>query len=309
MSLSLNLPRLTTEKRNQKTYDLDILEIKQALKIMNEEDQKVADAVKDMLPQIEVAIKEIVRRMKSGGRLLYLGAGTSGRLGILDAVECKPTFGVDDNMVKGIIAGGHNAMFHASEGSEDDEKQGKADLKEQGISSKDILLGIAASGRTPYVLGALKEANREGAYTISLTCNQNSVISEYAQCAIEVVVGPEILTGSTRLKSATAQKMVLNMISTISMVQLGKVYQNLMVDVDVINSKLQQRAIQIIMEATNTSYEKAKEVMNLSGNNVKCAIVMIEARCTLQEAILAIQLADEFTDKAITIAKNHSNES
>ncbi|MBW7452585.1 N-acetylmuramic acid 6-phosphate etherase, partial [Paenibacillus sepulcri] len=223
------LQHLVTEQRNERTLDLSELSIKEIIHIMNDEDGKVAEAVRQALPEIEAVIARIVQALEQGGRLVYIGAGTSGRLGVLDASEIPPTFGVDPQTVEALIAGGEGAFVTAVEGAEDDEHQGALDLESRQLNAKDILVGLAASGRTPYVKGALQYARQIGAFTAAVACNRNSILGKYADIAIEVEVGPEVLTGSTRLKAATAQKMILNMLTTTAMIKRGKVYQNLMI--------------------------------------------------------------------------------
>jgi N-acetylmuramic acid 6-phosphate etherase len=279
-----NLELLTTELRNEHSMHLDQLAPKDILRIMNEEDQKVALAVKEVLADVETAVNCTVDSFKKGGRLIYIGAGTSGRLGVLDAVECPPTFSTDPEMVQGILAGGETAFDFAIEGAEDRADLGISDLKEIGLTEKDTVIGIAASGRTPYVIGALQYARSIGAKTVALSCNKNAAISKEADHCIEVVVGPEVLTGSTRLKAATAQKMILNMISTTSLVLMGKAYENLMVDVHVSNQKLKERAITTIRKITDASYESALSALEEADLQVKTAIVMIKAGVAKQEA-------------------------
>lgn len=268
-------PNWTTEQRNPASMQLDQLSVRQALHLFNQEDHKVAEAIQTALPQIEEAVDLIVDSFEKGGRLIYMGAGTSGRLGILDASECPPTFGVDPGMVVGLIAGGLSAITQALEGAEDDFTQGKEDLSTIDLSQKDTVVGLAASGRTPYVLGGLEYARRVGAHTVAIACNQDSKIGAAADIAIEAVVGPEVLTGSTRLKAGTAQKLILNMLSTVSMVQIGKVYQNLMVDVQATNEKLRQRAVKIVMAAAEVDETLAKAKLAESEGDVKTAIVML----------------------------------
>jgi len=293
------LDKLVTETRNERTMNLDDMSIIEVLQVMNEEDSKVPQAIKSQLPKIEQAIKLVIQSFRKGGRLIYVGAGTSGRLGILDAVECQPTFGTDFDMVRGLIAGGTEAFTTAVEGAEDDRIQGAKDLGEIQLSPLDTVIGIAASGRTPYVIGALQHAKQIGASTASLACNQDAEISKYADVSIEVVSGPEILTGSTRLKAGTAQKLVLNMISTCSMIGIGKVYKNLMVDVQPTNQKLVERSKLIIMQATDASYEEAAQVYEQANGNVKAAIVMVLTQCTYEEALERLKMADGFVGKAI----------
>ncbi|ELK47923.1 N-acetylmuramic acid 6-phosphate etherase [Bacillus sp. SB49] len=279
-----SLASLTTEQRNERTRELDRMTTAEILTVMNDEDQKVASAVRQVLPQITKAVDRIAEALKRGGRLFYVGAGTSGRLGVLDASECPPTFQVDYDMVQAVMAGGGEAFLKAKENSEDDERQGEEDLQKKKVSPMDVVVGITASGRTPYPIGALKEARRIGAFTVSLSCNEASEISTFADCPIEVIVGPEVLTGSTRLKSASAHKMVLNMLSTVSMVKLGKVYENLMVDVHASNHKLRERAKSILMESTKTKYEEAESALEQADMQVKPAILMLLKSVSYEEA-------------------------
>lgn len=270
-----NLESLTTETRNPKTMHLDQMSIMDILQTMNEEDRKVPLAIEEALPQIECVVEQIIQAFQKKGRLIYMGAGTSGRLGVLDAAECVPTFGTDPEMVQGLIAGGMKAMTVAVEGAEDSVALGRNDLVAIGLTENDIVIGIAASGRTPYVIGGLNYANEVGATTATVACNLNAAISRHATYPIEVEVGPEVLTGSTRLKAGTAQKLVLNMLSTVAMIGIGKVYNNLMVDVRPTNEKLVERAKRIIMQATDCSYEMAETAFVTADENVKLAIVMI----------------------------------
>ena len=260
------------------------MSVSTALEKMNKEDKKVAEAVEKALPMIEPVIEKTIESFNHGGRLIYLGAGTSGRLGVLDAAECVPTFGVEASMVVGLIAGGEKAMTLAVEGAEDDLELGKQDLIDLQLTKNDMVIGIAASGRTPYVIGALDYAKSIGAHTGSLACNMNAEISQHAEFPIEVDCGAEFLTGSTRLKSGTAQKLILNMISTIAMIGIGKVYNNLMVDVRPTNEKLVERSKRIIMEATDCDYETAEKNFIQAGEDVKLAIVMILTNSAKDEA-------------------------
>ncbi|MGJ9457670.1 N-acetylmuramic acid 6-phosphate etherase [Oceanobacillus sp. CF4.6] len=303
----MELTNLTTEQRNQNSTNLDQMSTYEMLKLMNEEDKKVAEAVEMVLPKVEVAVERIVTALSKGGRLFYVGAGTSGRLGVMDASECPPTFMSPPEMVQTVMAGGNNAFFQAIEGSEDHEAQGEADLKSRKLSKQDVVIGITASGRTPYPIGALKFARKMGAYAISLSCNKDSLISRYADCEIEVVVGPEVLTGSTRMKAATSHKMILNMISTTTMVKLGKVYENLMVDVHASNYKLKERAKQNIIEITNVSYDIAEDVLKQTNHEVKPAIVMIKAGVTLEEAKEALSASNGYARTAIESFKGKLN--
>lgn len=294
-----NLELLTTESRNEETMQIDTACPLDILRIMNEQDQLVALAVKEVLPDIEAAVQFVFQSFKNGGRLIYLGAGTSGRLGVLDAVECPPTFSTEPEMVVGLMAGGEGAFLKAVEGAEDDPELGVNDLKQLELTENDTVIGIAASGRTPYVIGALRYARSIGAKTVALSCNKNAAISKEADQAIEVIVGPEVLTGSTRLKSGTAHKMILNMISTSSMILIGKAYENLMVDVKVSNLKLKERAIGIIRKITGVSYEVGLEALEKSDLQVKTAIVMIMTETTKQEAEKLLAAANGYVKIAI----------
>jgi len=298
-----NLELLTTESRNEYTMQIDTASPLEILRIMNEQDQLVALAVNDVLADVEAAVQFVVESFKNGGRLIYVGAGTSGRLGVLDAVECPPTFSTDPEMVQGLIAGGESAFLKAVEGAEDQPDFGVNDLKEIGLTKDDTVIGIAASGRTPYVIGALRYARSIGAKTVALSCNKNAAISKEADQAIEVIVGPEVLTGSTRLKSGTAHKMILNMISTSSMILLGKAYENLMVDVHVSNQKLKERAIGIIRKITGVSYQQASETLEASDLQVKTAIVMIKTNTTKPKAEQLLIEANGYVKKAIQNVK------
>lgn len=271
----MNLDKLTTETRNTQTMNLDELSASEVMTLMNQEDQKVAIAVEKELPMITKVVETITESFSKGGRLIYMGAGTSGRLGVLDAAECVPTFSVDPSMVQGLIAGGMKAMTVAVEGAEDSKTLGAEDLEAIQLNDTDVVVGIAASGRTPYVIGGLEYAASVGATTATISCNKNAEISQFAQMPIEVDAGPEILTGSTRLKAGTAQKLILNMLSTGAMIGSGKVYQNLMVDVKSSNKKLEERSKRIIMQATECTYEKASETFEAADHQVKLAIVMI----------------------------------
>ena len=294
-----NLELLTTESRNEHSMQIDTANPMDILRIMNEQDQLVALAVKEVLPDVEAAVQFVFESFQKGGRLIYLGAGTSGRLGVLDAVECPPTFSTDPEMVQGLMAGGEGAFLKAVEGAEDDPELGVSDLQSLGLTKNDTVIGIAASGRTPYVIGALRYARSIGAKTVALSCNKNAAISKEADQPIEVIVGPEVLTGSTRLKSGTAHKMILNMISTSSMILLGKAYDNLMVDVHVSNQKLKERAIGIIRKITGVSYEMASEALEKADLQVKTAIVMIKTNTTKQEAEQLLVEANGYVKTAI----------
>jgi len=274
-NLLQTLSTLITEQRNPNSIHVDSLSALEIVRLMNEEDKQVPLAIEKCLPQIAQAVECIVDAFQQGGRLVYIGAGTSGRLGVLDASECPPTFGVSPEMVKGIIAGGERALRHPIEGAEDSKAQAVVDLQTIQFSSKDILVGIAASGRTPYVIGALEYAKSLGSVTVSIASNPNSAMTNIVDIAIDTVVGPEVLTGSSRLKSGTAQKLVLNMLTTASMILMGKCYQNLMVDVQASNEKLKARAIRIVMQATDCDKTLAEETLKQANQNAKLAIMMI----------------------------------
>ena len=274
-NLLQTLSTLITEQRNPNSMHVDSLSALEIVQLMNEEDKQVPLAIEKCLPQIAQAVERIVAAFQKGGRLVYIGAGTSGRLGVLDASECPPTFGVSPEMVKGIIAGGERALRHPIEGAEDSKAQSVIDLQTIQFSSKDVLVGIAASGRTPYVIGALEYAKSLGSVTVSIASNPNSAMANIVDIAIDTVVGPEVLTGSSRLKSGTAQKLVLNMLTTASMILMGKCYQNLMVDVQASNEKLKARAIRIVMQATDCDKALAEETLKQADQNAKLAIMMI----------------------------------
>lgn len=295
----LNLSKLTTESRNQNTLNIDKVSTLEMVKMINEEDKKVANAIEIELPQIAEAIDGIVERMQKGGRLIYIGAGTSGRLGILDASECPPTYGVSEELVQGLIAGGQEAIFRAKEGAEDSKELAVLDLKDKHLNENDTVVGIAASGRTPYVIGGLEYANEIGALTISVTCNADSQVAKEAKIAISPVVGAEVVTGSTRLKSGTAQKLVLNMLSTGSMIKMGKVYGNLMVDVKATNEKLVERSKKIVCEATGVSFKEAETILNETGFDVKLSIFIILSNLEKEEAKVILEMNNGYIAKAL----------
>ena len=280
----VDLKKLMTENRNEKSMNLDRMSPLEIVTLMNEEDEYAVHAVREVIPEIVTAVKWTTEALQNGGRIIYMGAGTSGRLGVLDAAECRPTFGVSDDLIIGLIAGGEKAILKAVEGAEDSKTLGQEDLMELHLCDKDIVIGIAASGRTPYVIHALRYAKTIGAKTIVITCNKNSEMSKVAELAIEPATGAEVLTGSTRLKAGSAQKMILNMISTASMVGIGKVYQNLMVDVMQSNEKLVTRAENIVIDATGCDKATAKEKISEADGSVKLAITMILLNCDLEQA-------------------------
>lgn len=297
--MSVEINQLTTEKRNPNTMHLDQMSVGQVLEEMNKEDRKVPEVIAEALGQIEAAVETIIQSFNAGGRLIYFGAGTSGRLGVLDAAECVPTFGVSPDLVVGLIAGGDKAMVEAVEGAEDSLTLAEEDFKKLKLNANDTVVGIAASGRTPYVIGGLQYAQSIGAKTVSIACNQQAKISGFAQIPIEVDCGPEVLTGSTRLKAGTAQKLILNMLSTVSMIGIGKVYQNLMVDVQATNEKLEERSKRIIMAATECSYEEAACYFEAANHKVKVAIVMILTNLDATEASRKINAANGFVNQVL----------
>ena len=297
--MSLNLKNMSTETRNQNTMNLDIMTPLEVVTVMNQEDARVPEAIKPALPNIAQCVTWAISSIEAGGRIIYMGAGTSGRLGVLDAVECPPTFGVAPEVVVGLIAGGEKAFVKAVEGAEDSRELGRQDLVDINLEARDIVIGIAASGRTPYVLGGLAYAKEVGCHTVGISCNPGSAVGAAAELAIEVVPGPECLTGSTRLKSGTCQKLILNMISTATMVGCGKAYQNLMVDVMQTNEKLVVRAQNIVMEATGCDRETAAEKIGIAGGNAKTAITMILADCGLEEARARLEKAKGHVREAI----------
>jgi len=293
------LEKLTTEQRNPATEHIDELPTLDMVALMNAEDKKVAEAVEKILPQIAHAIDLIAEKLQKGGHLFYMGAGTSGRLGILDAVECPPTYGTDYELVQGLIAGGATAIFQAKEGAEDDPALGRADLEEAGFAAKDVLVGIAASGRTPYVKGGLAYAKELGATAIALACAEQAEIAELSDLALLPVTGPEVVTGSTRMKAGTAQKMVLNMLSTGTMVKLGKVYGNLMVDVKATNEKLAERALRIVMAAAGCQRKEAEAALRRAGGQAKLAILIALTGCSPAEGRLQLGMAQGHLAKAL----------
>lgn len=282
---------MLTEQRNPRSANIDQLSAFHIVQLMNAEDAAVAAAVREALPAIAEAVETIAARLRQGGRLIYVGAGTSGRLAVLDAVECVPTFSTDPGLVQGLIAGGMKALTQAVEGAEDDREAGRRDLLALGLTDQDVVVGIAASGRTPYVVAALEAANERGAATIGVSCNAPALVLDAAQIKIAALVGPEVVTGSTRLKAGTAQKMILNMLSTASMILLGKVYGNLMVDVKVTNRKLADRARRIVMEVTGVEADEAARLLALANNEVKTAIVIGLLDITPDEARARLKAA------------------
>ena len=299
-----NLGKLKTETIDPRYSQIDFLSTSELLKLMNENDQSVSAAVAKVLPQIEHAILEITKRMSQGGRLIYVGAGTSGRLGVLDASECIPTFSIPDGVVIGLIAGGDAALRKGIEGAEDVREASVAELKDLKLSDLDTVVGIAASGRTPYAIGAMEYAQSIGALSVALTCNPNSEMSKYADVAIEVDTGPEILAGSTRMKAGTAQKLVLNMLSTVTMINLGKTFGNLMVDLQVSNIKLRDRAIRIIQAATQADAQAAEEALVAANNEVKVAIVMLLLQVTPKAARESLIAANSRIREAVKGSQN-----
>ncbi|MDO6706915.1 N-acetylmuramic acid 6-phosphate etherase [Photobacterium sp. 1_MG-2023] len=301
--MKIDLNAMITESRNPASQAIDSLSTLDMLKVINEEDKKVALAVECILPQVAEAVDAIASAFLRGGRLIYTGAGTSGRLGILDASECPPTFGSDPSQVVGLIAGGQEAIFRAVENAEDNQRLGEEDLKRLNFSANDVLIGIAASGRTPYVIGAMTYAKSIGATVGCISCNPDSVMSQLADIAMTPVVGPEVVTGSSRMKAGTAQKFVLNMLTTGAMIRTGKVYGNLMVDVEATNAKLVERQKNIVTAATGASREAAESALNACGGHCKTAIVMILTGSNAQEAQALLVSSNGFTRQAIQNAE------
>jgi len=297
------LKTITTEGQNPDTLDIDLLDAIGVLEKINNEDQKVASIVKLILPEIAKAVDKIVDAFAKGGRLIYIGAGTSGRLGVLDAVECPPTFSVSDKQVLGIIAGGDKAIKKAVEGAEDNEALAVEDLKAVKLVAKDVLVGIAASGRTPYVLSAMHYGKTIGATVVGLSCSYNDKFAQANDINLCAVVGAEALTGSTRMKSGTAQKLILNMLTTASMIRSGKTYRNLMIDVSASNEKLYARAIRIVMQATECNYHQAKKALNIADNNTKLATLMVLTGLEVAAAKASLLQNKGFLRKAIEQAE------
>ncbi len=296
----MNLKHLTTETRNPESIHIDSVNTATMVKMMNTEDKKVATAVEKVLPKIAQAIEKASERFIDGGRLIYCGAGTSGRLGTLDAIELTPTYGIPVERAFGIIAGKKEAMFHAVEGAEDSKELAIEDLQEVNVTDKDIVIAIAASGRTPYAISAIEYGNKVGALTISVTCNGRNEMEKLSDIAISPIVGPEVITGSTRMKAGTAQKMILNMLSTGIMIRAGKVYENLMIHMQPTNEKLIERSIGIIQEVTGAPYEKAKEYLQKADKNVGVAIVMLKMNISKESAIEAL---NQYNGRVVDVLK------
>ena len=297
--MQIDLSQMITEGRTPASQNIDELSTEAMLRVINDEDKKVALAVEAIVPQIAQVVDAITSAFSKGGRLIYCGAGTSGRLGILDASECPPTFGTPRSQVVGLIAGGHTAILQAVENAEDNVEQGAQDLKDIDFNANDVLVGIAASGRTPYVLGALAYAKQQGAFSAALTCNPNSPMSQAADVALTPVVGPEVVTGSSRMKAGTAQKLVLNMLTTGAMIRSGKVYGNLMVDVEATNQKLVQRQINIVKQATDCDDATAQQALNACQGHCKTAIVMVLAGLDASEAKALLKQNSGFIRNAL----------
>ena len=294
---------LITEQRNPATMDIDTKSIPEILRLINNEDKKVPFAVEKEIPYIAKAVEIVVDALKNGGRLIYIGAGTSGRLGVLDAAECPPTYGTPPEMIQGIIAGGYEALVVAQEGSEDRREDAARDLKARNLSAKDVVCGIAASRRTPYVVAGIEYARSIGARTLYITCTPREEMNLEVDVAICPVVGPEVIMGSTRMKAGTAQKLVLNMITTTTMIRMGKVYENMMVDLQMNSQKLEERSKRTLMIITGISYEEAEKVLYEAGGHVKTAIVMLRGGVNRELAEEALRRADGFVRQAIEIAK------
>jgi N-acetylmuramic acid 6-phosphate etherase len=300
-------PTFITEMRNKDSEDLHKFSTFEIIQLMNGEDKKVAACVEKALPQIKIAIDAVVEALENGGRLFYIGAGTSGRLGVLDASECPPTFGVSHHLVNGIIAGGEKAVRFPIENAEDDYQEGRA-MIEKMVNQNDILIGIASSGSTPYVLGAVGKANEKNISTVGISCNVSSPLTKLAKFPIEIPVGPEIVTGSTRLKAGTAQKMVLNMISTASMIKLGKVYKNLMVNVQATNEKLRQRSTSIIQELTGVEEKVAKEMERKANGDTRTAILMTMFSVDYEKAVAVLDETRGHFPKAVEVLQKQTGE-
>jgi N-acetylmuramic acid 6-phosphate etherase len=290
-----------TEQSNERTANIGSLPVSDVLRLMNDEDKLVAPAVERALPDVALAVGNIVERLQNGGRLFYIGTGTSGRLGVLDASECPPTFGVSPELIQGVIAGGYEALYKAVESSEDDRSAGGRDLTARGVTARDAVVGIAASGRTPYTIGAVKFARGLGAFTAAVTCVPGSAITTAAEVAIVAAVGPEVLTGSTRLKAGTAQKMVLNMISTATLIRLGYVSGNRMSNVQTRNSKLHDRAIRILMAESNLDEATVRALLDQAGGDLPATLVMSRTGCTADEAKAALRDSDGVIDRALAM--------
>ena len=298
--LFAEIAKLSTEQRNPRSMDIDARSTVEILQIINEDDKLVPLAVEKEIPYIAKAVDKIVDALKKGGRLLYFGAGTSGRLGVVDASECPPTFGTPYGMIEGFMAGGKEAMYRAQEGAEDHENNGAADVLKANVSNVDVVCGIAASRRTPYVIGAVKKAKELGATTLFITCTPRDTFNiESVDIPICPFVGPEVVMGSTRMKSGTAQKLVLNMLTTASMIRMGKIYENMMIDLQMTNKKLVERSKRIVMTITGLDYEEASEYLEKSNGHVKTALVMIRASVTAEEAQERLRKSSGFVRKAI----------
>lgn len=304
--MDTNFSILATEQVNEKTVNIDIMSTREMLELINDEDNEVPHAVRSEIPNISKAVDIITAQIKRGGRLFYIGSGTSGRIGILDASECPPTFGTDPELVQGVIAGGSEAILRAVEGVEDDEELGRRIIGDRNISERDVIVGITASGRTPFVLGAVREAKKAGAVTVGISNCNESQIQQEADIAITPVVGPEVIMGSTRMKAGTSQKLILNMITTSVMIKLGKVYRNLMVDLQPGNEKLIDRAIRIIVNVTDLSHAKAREYLQESGFNAKTAIVMVKTKLGREAAERLLAVGDGVVAQAIKLHEGAS---
>ena len=302
----MNISKLNTEQQNPKTLNIDLMTTEDIITVINQEDTLVPNVIARQVPVIAEVVDRIIAAFKQGGRLIYVGAGTSGRLGIIDASECPPTFGTDPGLIVGVIAGGKEAMTEAIEGVEDDTQQGKADMEDISVSANDIVIGIAASGRTPYTIGALENAKQLGALTVSIVCSKDSEMEKISDYTIAAVVGPEVITGSTRMKAGTAQKLILNMLTTASMVKMGKVYGNLMVDVQMTNEKLHSRAANIVKMATGASDEEARSAIKEQNYHTKAAILQIITGLQGTEAKSLLEKHDGYLREAISEYYNSS---
>jgi N-acetylmuramic acid 6-phosphate etherase len=301
------LEHLPTEQRNRRSMDIDARSISGILRIINQEDGRVAGAVRREIPHIARAVDLVVEALRQGGRLIYVGAGTSGRLGILDATECPPTYGTDPSAIQGMIAGGKRAVFRSIEGAEDRGQEGRRAIEKKRVTGNDVVCGIAASRRTPFVVAAIQRARELGAKTIYVTTNPRAGFHLDVDVAICPVVGPEVIMGSTRMKSGTAQKLVLNMITTTAMIQLGKVYENMMVDLQIKSRKLEERAKRVVMIVTGVNYERAEKALRAANSHVKAAIVMVKAKVSASEARRRLNRADGFVRAAIAEKRIRTN--
>ncbi len=300
----MNYKELLTEQVNPATRDIDLLGSEEIVRLINEEDKKVAYAVERALPQIGEAVDLIVERLKKGGRLIYVGAGTSGRLGVVDASECPPTYGVEQSLVIGLMAGGKDAVYSALADAEDDEESGKADIRSQEVTERDVVVGISAGGTAPYVCAAVEEAKRQGAATVAISNTKFGRLSDMVDVSVVAEVGAEVIMGSTRMKAGTADKMILNMLSTAAMIRLGKTYRNLMVDMKVLNAKSRDRIVRVVAEAAEIDCERAAKCLNLANGQAKPAILIALCDCSAKEAERALKESEGNVRRALAYLKH-----